>query len=90
MQTPPPLLRWPRIDPQRVADVVKLNSKSPANLGAALLAVCGIDIQIQPARRPVPVSVYAPFRTWGPTRWLSMGNCGMSSACRWTVCGWTV
>jgi len=43
-QTPPPLLRWPALDLDRLSSLVVRHVETPARLGAELLALCGVDI----------------------------------------------
>lgn len=49
MQTPPPLLRWPGIDAERIAALVLRHGGDPQRLGPALLDDAGVDIELVPA-----------------------------------------
>ncbi|MBV6412733.1 MAG: GNAT family N-acetyltransferase [Xanthomonadales bacterium PRO6] len=50
MQTPPPLLRWPRLDAGRIADLALHLAGEPRRLGAALLEEIGVDIDLDETR----------------------------------------
>lgn len=50
MQTPPPLLRWPALDSDAIARAVMQVGSDPHQLGQALLASLGIEVQIDAHR----------------------------------------
>ena len=50
MQTPPPLLRWPGLDAERIASSLLRLGGDPRRLGAGLLAEIGVDIELDERR----------------------------------------
>lgn len=50
MQTPPPLLRWPGLDRERIASSVLRLGGDPRRLGPDLLGAIGVDIELDDSR----------------------------------------
>ncbi len=50
MQTPPPLLRWPLLDPEAIASAVMRHGSDPQRLGPVLLESIGIDLELDSRR----------------------------------------
>ncbi len=50
MQTPPPLLRWPALDRERIASSLMRLGSDLRRLGPGLLAEIGVDIELDEAR----------------------------------------